>query len=95
LPPAYLLVLAEIISSTLKMEAMCSSETSVATQQTTWRHIPEDDTLQKLELIEQLELGVFVVHVCEEYGHLDLMDISNIGHPLPTVSPLNRGYTVQ
>jgi hypothetical protein len=43
--PAYLLVLAEIISSTLKMEAICSSETSVATQQTTRRHIPEDDNL--------------------------------------------------
>jgi hypothetical protein len=38
------MVLAEIIS-TLKMEAICSSETSVATQQTTWRHIPEYDTL--------------------------------------------------
>jgi hypothetical protein len=45
LPPAYLLVLAEIFSSTLKMEAIGSSETSVATQQTTRRHIPEDDTL--------------------------------------------------
>jgi hypothetical protein len=45
LPPACLLVLAEIISSTLKMEAICSSETSVATQQTTRRHIPEDDTV--------------------------------------------------
>jgi hypothetical protein len=32
-------------SSTLKMEALCSSETSVATQVTTRRHIPEDDTL--------------------------------------------------
>jgi hypothetical protein len=40
-----LLVLAEIISSTLKMEAICSSETSVATEQITRRHIPEDDTL--------------------------------------------------
>jgi hypothetical protein len=40
-----LLVLAVIISSTLKIEAICSSETSVATQQTTRRHIPEDDTL--------------------------------------------------
>jgi hypothetical protein len=29
----------------LKMEAICSSERSVATQQTTRRHIPEDDTL--------------------------------------------------
>jgi hypothetical protein len=27
------------------MEGMCSSETSVATQQTTRCHIPEDDTL--------------------------------------------------
>jgi hypothetical protein len=32
-PPAYLLFLAEIISSTLKMEVICSSETSVVTQQ--------------------------------------------------------------
>jgi hypothetical protein len=38
-------LLAEIISFILKMEAICSSETSVATQQTTGRHIPEDDTL--------------------------------------------------
>jgi hypothetical protein len=54
LPPAYLLVLAEIISSTLKMEAICSSETSVATQQTTRRHIPEDDTLHN-HLCENLK----------------------------------------
>jgi hypothetical protein len=32
--------------STLKMEAIYSSETSVDTQRTTRRHIPEDDTLQ-------------------------------------------------
>jgi hypothetical protein len=44
-PPAYLLALSEIISSTLKMEAIRSSETAITTQQTTWRHIPEDDTL--------------------------------------------------
>jgi hypothetical protein len=35
----------EPISSTLKMEAISSSETSDATQRTTRRHIPEDDTL--------------------------------------------------
>jgi hypothetical protein len=45
LSPAYLQVLAEIISLTLNMEAICSSETSVATQQTTRRHIPKDCTL--------------------------------------------------
>jgi hypothetical protein len=36
---------AEPISSTLKIKAICSSETSVKTQRTTRRHIPEDDTL--------------------------------------------------
>jgi chromosomal replication initiation ATPase DnaA len=36
---------AEPISSALKVEAICSSETSVETQRTTRRHIPEDDTL--------------------------------------------------
>jgi hypothetical protein len=36
----------EPISSTLKTEAIRSSETSVETQRTTRRHIPEDNTLQ-------------------------------------------------
>jgi hypothetical protein len=39
---------AEPISSTLKIEAICSSETSVGTQRTTRRHIKEDYTLRKL-----------------------------------------------
>jgi hypothetical protein len=42
-------ILAELISSTLMMEAICSSETSVDTQRTTRRHIPEDDTLNNKE----------------------------------------------
>jgi hypothetical protein len=42
------LLVAEPISSTLKMEAICSSETSVETQRNTRRHIPEDDALQLL-----------------------------------------------
>jgi hypothetical protein len=42
-------LLAEIISSTLKMEAISSSETLVDTQRTTWRYIPEVDTLKKSE----------------------------------------------
>jgi hypothetical protein len=37
---------AELISSTVKMKAICSSETSVEAQRATRRHIPEDDTLQ-------------------------------------------------
>jgi hypothetical protein len=46
-------------SSTPKMEAIRSSETSGATQRTTRRHIPEDDTLHN--------------HRCEKlksYGYL-------------------------
>jgi hypothetical protein len=33
------------------MEAICSTETSGASQQTTRRHIPEDDTLHTMNLI--------------------------------------------
>jgi hypothetical protein len=36
---------AGLFSSNLKREALGSSETAVATQRTTRRHIPEDDTL--------------------------------------------------
>jgi hypothetical protein len=36
---------AELVYSTLELEATCSSETSVETQRTTRRHVPEDDTL--------------------------------------------------
>jgi hypothetical protein len=37
--------LAKLIFSTLKMRVICSSETSVDTQRTTGRNIPEDGTL--------------------------------------------------
>jgi hypothetical protein len=37
--------LAQIILSTLKMEAIFSSETSVDSQWTTWRYIPDGGTL--------------------------------------------------
>jgi hypothetical protein len=45
---------AELISSTLKMEVICSCETSVETQRATRRHIPDDDTLHK-HLCENLK----------------------------------------
>jgi hypothetical protein len=49
LPSALTLTSCSAYSSTLKMEAICSSETLVDFQRTTWRYIPEDSTLQ-LEL---------------------------------------------
>jgi hypothetical protein len=45
------------------MEAIFSSETSVATQQTTRRHIPEDDTLQ-VDFIFPEKLTHCSVYVC-------------------------------
>jgi hypothetical protein len=50
---------AEPIYSTLKMEAICSSETSVETQRTTRLQIPEERTLHmKLNLYQlQILLG--------------------------------------
>jgi hypothetical protein len=51
-------VAAEIVSLTLKMDAVCSSETLVATQQTTRSHIPEDDTLHKRDSLLLLPNGL-------------------------------------
>jgi hypothetical protein len=45
---------AQPLSSTLKMEVICSSETLVATQQITRRHILEDDTFHN-HLFENLK----------------------------------------
>jgi hypothetical protein len=50
--------LAELIFSTLKMEAICSSEMSVDTQRTTLSYIPEDGTLQYI-------FGTLQNHCCE------------------------------
>jgi hypothetical protein len=46
LPPAFMLA----YSSTLKLEAACSSETSVDFQWTIWHYIPEDTTLHDLDI---------------------------------------------
>jgi hypothetical protein len=40
------------------MEALCSSETSVATQQTTRRHIPEDDILHSIFVFGRSSYGI-------------------------------------
>jgi hypothetical protein len=53
---------AEPISSTLKMEAICSSETSVQTQRTTRRHIPEDYTLHNHRCENLKSIVCLLVH---------------------------------
>jgi hypothetical protein len=88
---AYLLVLAEIISSILKMETICSSGTLVATQQTTRRHIPEDDTLHnhRCENLKSYEAELVLLTACfildlfldpEDRGD---MFLCNVGGHLP------------
>jgi hypothetical protein len=46
-PPAFTLVSWSPDASTLKMEATCSSETSVGFQRTTLRYVSEDVTLRE------------------------------------------------
>jgi hypothetical protein len=94
LPPDCLLVLAEI-SSTLKMEAICSSETSVETQRTTRRHIPEDDILHN-HRCENLKSYITSCRfkfsrynfVCiSHFSHICCMP--RLAHPLTFVYPNN------
>jgi hypothetical protein len=69
----------EPIFSTLKMGAICSSETSVETQRTTQLHIPEDDTLHnhrcenlksyKVSHSFQMQIN-FLLHVINAFTHL-------------------------
>jgi hypothetical protein len=54
------------------MEAICSSETSVATQRTTRRHIPEDDTLynHRCEYLKSYKLmNRFVCDYMDRHMH--------------------------
>jgi hypothetical protein len=62
LPPAFTLVSCLAYSSTLKMEAKCSSETSVDFQRTTRHYIPEDRTLQ---ICVKLQLNDCFIAVCK------------------------------
>jgi hypothetical protein len=54
LPPAFMLVSCSAYSSTLKMEAICSSYTSVDFQWAAWYYIREDSTLS--DTIDILEM---------------------------------------
>jgi hypothetical protein len=67
-----------VYSSVLKMETICSSETSVDFQRTTWRYIPEDRTFHKddcenLESYIEYTLAVWIkiVYFLELYKLLN------------------------
>jgi hypothetical protein len=47
-------------SSVLKMETICSSETSIDFQRTTWRYIPEDSILHNLKSPTEYRLATRV-----------------------------------
>jgi hypothetical protein len=67
--PALMLVSCSDYFSTLKMEVICSSETSVC-QRTTRRYIPEDDTLQNYRC-ENLKSYILKLILIEDFksGH--------------------------
>jgi hypothetical protein len=54
-------------SSTLKMEAICSSETSVDTQRTTRRYISEDSTLHDHRCENLKSCNFYFVHCCQDH----------------------------
>jgi hypothetical protein len=80
LPPAFTLVFAQLILSTLQMEAICSSETSVDTQRTTRHYIPEDGTLHN--------------HYCENFKSLFWLHIHTRIPSFPSCRVLSV-YTIE
>jgi hypothetical protein len=63
LPSAFTLIYCSAYFSTMKMEAICSSETSIDTQWTTRRYIPEDGTLQNVIKLERIYLKVKITKI--------------------------------
>jgi hypothetical protein len=61
--PAFTLLSCSAYSLVLKMEAIGCSETSVDFQQTTWRYMPEDSTLNKTRCWVSRIL-MFLFHLC-------------------------------
>jgi hypothetical protein len=61
LSPDFTLVSCSAYSSTLKMEAICTSETSVDIQQTTGRYIPQGSTLHNHHCEN---LKSYIVYLC-------------------------------
>jgi hypothetical protein len=55
------LVSCSAYSSTLKMEALCSSETSVDFQRTTWHYTPKDNTLRKCFSNKTLHRVIYII----------------------------------
>jgi hypothetical protein len=83
---AFKLVSSSAYSSTLKMEAMCASETSVDFQRTAWRYITEDKTLLNLKKIESLPLlFLFLLDWRQGQVHLFLLILCKLMNPKQTV----------
>jgi hypothetical protein len=79
-------------SSTLKMEATCSSETSIDFRRTTRRYIPEDGTLQNLTVFVLIKFYVLYQHVRpsqqepEGYAYKDFQEaVSDIAYLLQLI----------
>jgi hypothetical protein len=66
LPPAFTLLSCSVYSSTLKMVAICSSETSVDFQRTKRRYVSDDRTLHN--------------HCCENFNFCTLHVFGHVSH---------------
>jgi hypothetical protein len=84
--PAFTLVSCSAYFSTLKMEAVCSSETSVDFQRTTWRYIPEYCTLQEHWTI-YLTLVEYLLKIQRKFSKIQpLVTVSRVTLPLISLS---------
>jgi hypothetical protein len=69
LPPAFTLLSCSAYSSTMKMEAMCSSETSVDFQRAIRRYIPKDRTLHNHRCENLKSYIVGLIFNCGSLNH--------------------------
>jgi hypothetical protein len=63
LAACFLLVSCLAYSLTVKMETICSSETSVDFHRTTWRYIPEDRTLRSPAVRTSTPTSIYLLHI--------------------------------
>jgi hypothetical protein len=71
LPPSFTLVSCSA-HSTLKIEVICSSETSIDLQQTIRRFVPEDSTLQETYLFRNMIGAAYLMHKSIQLEDLSL-----------------------
>jgi hypothetical protein len=86
LAACFMLVSCTAYSSTLKMEAICSSEMSVDFHRTTWRYIPEDRILQNFHHFPQFLQRMSGQYLQTRYYQFPLISLKFTKHDHPLMS---------